>query len=1075
MKERITGRKSVRISFGIIMCLCFLILPAGSYSRADDGKSGLNREITLDPTESVIDITGYSKKYDVVKYDNTNGLTSSGANAIAQTEDGFIWIGTDSGLSRTDGRTFELLDSTQGLSSVLSLFVDSSKRLWVGTNYDGIQVLYGNALRKYDGSQDIIKYNGPEGPKSQSVTSITEGSDGNIYFATKKGIGIVSSAGELSSVADPRIEGEYITVLKNSKDRVYGITRNGDVFTIAGGKVSGYWQASDFIYSEEIPAGDIISTGQIHTIFPDPENPDHFYAGNTMSGLFYCRIDNDKVYILQQTYIYEEWNAYTINEINLIYGLLVISSDRGICYINNGRSKEVLGDFTDFPIESTMVDYQGNIWLTTAKQGIFKLTPNSLSELFWEDRNLVNTVVNSTCIYRGTLLLGTDNRGILQKYESRVAEESDQESNYPDYVDFFEHTQFFDYFTNVENSELLEWDQPKTVHSFYEDSTGALWISGTGDYPLIRINGESAAAYVQNDGLPSNEVIAVTERADGNFAVACNGGLALISGTDEKVFRVYTAQDGLLSTELLTVTENNAGELIFGTDGGGLYILGKDGSLSHFGKDEGLTSDAVRKVKRDNTQDIIWIITGNSIAYMTPDHRITTVTGFPHAVNYDLFENKHGEMWILSSNGIYVVPKNELIENTEIGCRLYDGKSGLPYVATANSYSYADDGDLYIAGQKGVIKVDIDDFHSNTGSIKMGVPYLDADGVTVYPDGDGNFVLDSSVKKLTIHGYIFDHVLGEPVIRYRLDGVDSEDIVVTRSELVPVVYTNLDGGEYSFSMVITDPLSGYTDTATVKIIKKPAIYERLWFRIFMILALISLIAVIAALIMQQRIKVYRRKAEENRLFSREIVEAFAKVIDMKDHYTNGHSRRVAEYTVLLAEELGYDPNTVEKFRNIALMHDIGKVGVPPEVLNKPGKLTDEEFQTIKSHTVKGEETLEGISILPELADGAFSHHERPDGKGYPRGLTGDDIPRVAQIIGVADTFDAMYSNRPYRKRMNFDRAVSIIQENSGTQLTADVVDAFMRLVEKGKICPAEDDDGNGTTENIDNIRKAYNS
>ncbi|HAE53285.1 MAG TPA: histidine kinase, partial [Ruminococcus sp.] len=150
--------------------------------------------------------------------------------------------------------------------------------------------------------------------------------------------------------------------------------------------------------------------------------------------------------------------------------------------------------------------------------------------------------------------------------------------------------------------------------------------------------------------------------------------------------------------------------------------------------------------------------------------------------------------------------------------------------------------------------------------------------------------------------------------------------------------------------------------------------------------------------------------------------------------------------------------------------DIGKIGIPDEVLNKPGKLSDEEFQIIKSHTVRGYEALKNISLMPELATGAVAHHERPDGKGYPKGLKGDEIPRVAQIIAVADTFDAMYSNRPYRQRMNFEKAVSIIKDVSGTQLTSDVVDAFLRLVEKGKF-RAPDDNGGGSTEDISNIRK----
>ena len=173
---------------------------------------------------------------------------------------------------------------------------------------------------------------------------------------------------------------------------------------------------------------------------------------------------------------------------------------------------------------------------------------------------------------------------------------------------------------------------------------------------------------------------------------------------------------------------------------------------------------------------------------------------------------------------------------------------------------------------------------------------------------------------------------------------------------------------------------------------------------------------------------------------------------------------------MLTKELGYDEDTVEKYYNIALLHDIGKIGIKPEVLTKNGKLTDDEFTLIKSHSIQGYNVLKDISIMPELSTGARSHHERPDGKGYPDGLKGKEIPRAAQIIAVADTFDAMYSNRPYRNRMNFDKVVSIIKEVSGTQLTEDVVDAFLRLVEQGKFRDP-DDKGGGSMDDINNIHK----
>ena len=238
------------------------------------------------------------------------------------------------------------------------------------------------------------------------------------------------------------------------------------------------------------------------------------------------------------------------------------------------------------------------------------------------------------------------------------------------------------------------------------------------------------------------------------------------------------------------------------------------------------------------------------------------------------------------------------------------------------------------------------------------------------------------------------------------------------------------------------------------------------------IGLFVFVVLMSIYLFKEQTRSIKEKQQEHVKLTAEITEAFARVIDMKDSYTNGHSTRVAKYTAMLAGELGYDKETVDIFYRIALLHDVGKIGIPEGVLNNPGKLTDEEYQIIQSHTVKGYEVLKDISIMPDLAIGAEFHHERPDGKGYPKGLKGGEIPRVAQIIAVADCFDAMYSDRPYRKRMNFERAVSIIKEVSGTQLTPDVVDAFLRLVEKGEF-RLPDDFGGGSMEDIDNIRKGF--
>ncbi|MBO4395895.1 MAG: HD-GYP domain-containing protein, partial [Eubacterium sp.] len=286
-------------------------------------------------------------------------------------------------------------------------------------------------------------------------------------------------------------------------------------------------------------------------------------------------------------------------------------------------------------------------------------------------------------------------------------------------------------------------------------------------------------------------------------------------------------------------------------------------------------------------------------------------------------------------------------------------------------------------------------------------------------------------------------------------------------------YTNVHGGDFPFRLSVMNTSTGEVQQSqTFMIHKEKAIHENLWFMLLVVAAGLFIILIFVHFYVKRSTRVLREKQEHDKQLVREMVEAFSNTIDMKDKYTKGHSARVAKYTVMLAQELGYDEDELFDYQNIALLHDIGKIGVPPEILNKEGKLTDEEFAIIKSHTTMGYDALKGISMMPELATGAGSHHERPDGRGYPEGLKGDEIPRVAQIIAVADTFDAMYSNRPYRKRMNFEKAVSIIKEVSGTQLTEDVVDAFLRLVEKGEF-RAPDDTGGGSTEDINNIHKKF--
>lgn len=181
--------------------------------------------------------------------------------------------------------------------------------------------------------------------------------------------------------------------------------------------------------------------------------------------------------------------------------------------------------------------------------------------------------------------------------------------------------------------------------------------------------------------------------------------------------------------------------------------------------------------------------------------------------------------------------------------------------------------------------------------------------------------------------------------------------------------------------------------------------------------------------------------------SEQIVFSLAGAIDAKDAYTNGHSNRVAEYSRGLAARMGKSSQEVNDVYFAAMLHDVGKIGIPDEIINKPGRLTDEEFEVIKSHTTKGAKILETISEMPNLSVGAHWHHERIDGRGYPDGLAGADIPETARIICVADCYDAMSSNRSYRKALPQDVVRSEIEKGKGTQFDPDIADRMLQMID----------------------------
>ena len=195
----------------------------------------------------------------------------------------------------------------------------------------------------------------------------------------------------------------------------------------------------------------------------------------------------------------------------------------------------------------------------------------------------------------------------------------------------------------------------------------------------------------------------------------------------------------------------------------------------------------------------------------------------------------------------------------------------------------------------------------------------------------------------------------------------------------------------------------------------------------------------------------QQAAQENRDLFLGSIRMLAAAIDEKDPYTRGHSDRVAKYSMMLGQQLGLSAEDLDRLRIASLLHDVGKIGVDDRVLKKPGALTPEEFVIMKQHPTKGANIMRPVAQLKDMLPGIELHHEHVDGRGYPYGLKGDDIPLMARIIAVADTLDAMTTNRPYQSALELGDALRHIRKVAGTKFDLRVVDALESVVQSGQL------------------------
>lgn len=257
-----------------------------------------------------------------------------------------------------------------------------------------------------------------------------------------------------------------------------------------------------------------------------------------------------------------------------------------------------------------------------------------------------------------------------------------------------------------------------------------------------------------------------------------------------------------------------------------------------------------------------------------------------------------------------------------------------------------------------------------------------------------------------------------------------------------------------FIMYIADREIDYVADFSVGEIRyrlQTSVFKNPFFWVLGGMTIVWISCLLSLIIVKSNLKRFIEQKKRDEIIIEQIMQTFVNFMEAKDPSTMGHSLRVAQYSRLIAQKLGFSEEECYQVHCIALMHDSGKLYIPDEILSKPGKLTEEEYEAMKKHTVYGKEILRDFTAIENMGTGALSHHERYDGKGYPNGLAGEEIPVIARIICVCDSFDAMNSRRCYRNNLSREVIIGELQNNKGKQFDPNIVDCLMSLIESGEI------------------------
>ena len=1015
--------------------------------------------------------------YKETLFHSGNGLLSDEANAIAQSHDGYLWVGSYAGLMRYNGQAFQQMkdENNQTIVRVSCLFEDSRQRLWIGTADESLYCCENGLIRK---KEEISATN---------QKAIVEDRDGRIYIAAANGVAVYNEKARIPQhwIEDPRLQ-HHMVVSLAAEDigRIWGVTYDGDVFLLDDQRVIAYFDKRYFngFYPKHV--------------FCDKDGIVYL----TTAGNAILRLDT---YVNQYTdgddLRIKTFTTGEIEDHRCLYqdqaGRLLVCARNGLGFFDRDMVfHKVEGGLFESSVEQIMQDNYGGYWLASSNSGALHIARTRFTDIS-AMAMLPEVTYNAVIKYQGDLYLGADNGLHIL------------DSSY-----------------NVIRNPLTRMLRGTRVRYFAEDADHNLWIATYRKFGLLRYKNGQWQKWGVAEGMPTNMIRTLLVRKNGDIAVGTGDGLVIMR--NNAIHRIYDRDTSAIENGvILSLCEDPQGNLFIGSDGDGIYKLEKDNTIQAIPMtDDGNRLGSVISMKWDTRQNGIWINNGRGIYFMRDEaiHKIDTGTlnvsnlleVTPSADH--LMEEK---LYLFSSQIAQSVDVAELLDpKVEKNEKMrsyrsitYDNTLDSSLTTGACHFYAPEEQKLYLACSRNVLT--LDELKNWEGAV---LPRAMIDSIQIrMPDGsvsnasyNQEIIIPQDFSQLDISFGILSFANVNCDLYYYLKGYDSKPIHVEGRQNHEIHYSTLPGGKYVFHVLAISRDNLYQSTMSASFEKPKTLTEETWARVLFVLVGGGLLIRFTYLFAKKRnekklaeakkeaetanhiaeleakhakaeqeranaeaeraraeearadAEAQKAKAEQERAeaaearrrleeeFTERTILTISNTIDAKDKSTNGHSRRVAQYTVEIGKMEGLSPDELRELYYAALLHDIGKIAIPDNILNKEGKLTDDEYNYIKSHTSRGANILNQIKNQ-RLADGAHYHHERYDGKGYPSRLAGEAIPAYGRMIAVADVVDAMYSVRVYKQGLNMDVVIAELKRCAGTQLDPKYAADMVQILESG--------------------------